>query len=74
MDKTQLLILSVLSFVSVMNIVLSSIGIIELIVFLIAKKVRVKGAFHLLFMLIVLIISIAFAVYSVIIRRFAGGV
>ncbi|MCR4733671.1 MAG: hypothetical protein K5829_01525 [Treponema sp.] len=74
MDKTQLLILSALAFSSILEVVLSFLGIIEIIFFMIANKFSVKNLFSLLFMLLSLIMSIIFVIYSVIIKRIATGV
>ncbi|MCR4953395.1 MAG: hypothetical protein K6A43_04910 [Treponema sp.] len=74
MDKTQLLILTVLGFSSVLEVVLSFLGLVEIIFFMITNKFRVNNIFSLLFLILAFIISIIFVIYAVIIKRFATGV
>lgn len=74
MDKTQLLILTVLGIVSVLEVVLSFLGLIEIVFFMIANKFRLNNIFSLLFLIAAFIISIIFVIYAVIIKRFATGV
>ncbi len=74
MDKTQLLILTVLGFSSVLEVVLSFLGLVEIIFFMITNKFRVNNIFSLLFLILAFITSVIFVIYAVIIKRFATGI
>ena len=74
MDKTQLLILTALAFASVLEVVLSFLGLIEIVFFMITNKFRINNVFSLLFMILAFITSVVFVIYSVIIKRFATGI
>lgn len=74
MDRTQLLILTVLAFASVLNSVLCTIGLVEMIFFMITDGFQFKNLMQLLLFVLIFLISLIFAAYSVIIKRFAVGV
>lgn len=73
-DKSQLLILSVLSICSIILGTMSFLGIIQNIVFMFFKNKKTTSFFTIIFYIITLIVAFAFIFYTTVINRLAKGI
>lgn len=73
-DKSQQIILSLLSYTSVFNALLSLTLSVETIIKLITEKRKVSNVFNLIYLILAIVISIGMIVFSNIISYLAMGI
>ena len=76
MDKTQLMLLTMLSSISIFDCVLSFFGILEnlFLVFFNNKKSKLLNIVSILLLIIILLLSIVFIVYSSVLSKISEGI
>lgn len=73
-DKSQQIILSLLSYTSVFNALLSFTLSVETIIKLITEKRKVSNVFNLIYLILAIVISVGMIVFSNIISYLAMGI
>lgn len=73
-DKSQQIILSLLSYISVFNTLLSLTLSVETIIKLITEKRKVSNVFNLIYLILAIVISVGMIVFSNIISYLAMGI
>lgn len=73
-DKSQQIILSLLSYTSVFNALLSLTLSVETIIKLITEKRKVSNVFNLIYLILAIVISVGMIVFSNIISYLAMGI
>ncbi len=73
-DETQLLILSILSFTSIVLCLMSFLSFVQEIVFLFTKKRKTGTIFSILFFLFTFVLGIFFISFSSVIHRLSLGI
>ena len=73
-DKSQQIILSLLSYTSVFNTLLSLMLSVETIIKLITEKRKVSNIFYLIYLILAIVISVGMIVFSNIISYLAMGI
>ncbi len=73
-DKTQLLILSILSFCAIVLCIMTFLSFLQEAVFLFILKKKTGTIFSMLFFLFMLVLGIFFIVFASVIRRLSLGI
>lgn len=73
-DKSQQIVLSLLSYTSVFNTLLSLMLSVETIIKLITEKRKISNVFNLIYLILAIVISVGMIVFSNIISYLAMGI